>query len=541
VKTGDIDREVARSRFPVFFKKVEDMSLLNIDKLTHSFGEKKIFVNTSIRVLPGDKMGLTGANGSGKSTLVNILSGKLLPDEGCVEWLPKVCVGCLDQYASVDAGITIHDYLRLAFAALFEAEKQLERVNSEMASCTGDTLERLVKASARLQQQLEQVGFYAVDSHISRVAAGLGIAALGLDTPIAILSGGQRAKVLLAKLLLEEPNVLLLDEPTNFLDANHIEWLGKFLRSYKGAFVLVSHDPAFLQAVTNCICDIEFCRITRYTGGYESFMRQKEQRKEEYLRNYSRQQEEIGRLQDYIARNLARASTTKMAQSRRKKLNKIERLERPKALPVPDFSFSYKPVSEQVLLEVRGLTVGYDRPLLGGIDLKLKQGEKIAVRGFNGIGKTTFLKTICGILPALGGRFSFADKAAVGYYEQDHVWGDPNGTPVQEILSAYPQLDAKDARKWLARCGLRQEHADRKLKLLSGGEQAKVKLCRLMMSPHSVLLLDEPTNHLDAAAKEALKEVLKSFQGGVVLVSHDEEFYGDIVHSVCDVEKLLAK
>jgi ATPase subunit of ABC transporter with duplicated ATPase domains len=517
------------------------MSLLSIENLTHSFGEKKIFNNTSIRVLPGDKMGLTGLNGSGKSTLINILAGNIIPDSGHVEKLPKVTVGYLDQYARVDQALTIRAYLQTAFAALFEAERQLDEVNAAMANCSREELDRLVKQSARLQQQLEQSGFYMVDSTIARVAAGLGITGMGLETALGHLSGGQRAKVLLAKLLLEGPDVLLLDEPTNFLDRQHIDWLAKFLRSFKGAFVLVSHDPAFLSAVTNCISDIEFCVINRYTGNYDSFQKQKVQKKEEYLRNYSRQQQEIGKLEDYVARNMARASSSNMAKSRLKKLNKIERMDRPQVLPVPTFTFAYKPVSQEVLLDVRTLTVGYDRPLLKGINLKIKQGEKIAVKGFNGIGKTTFLKTIAGFIPALGGRFSFADNLAVGYYEQDHVWQDPACTPVQEILTAFPNLAPKDARKWLARCGLKQEHADRKLGLLSGGEQAKVKLCRLMMSPHSLLLLDEPTNHLDVNARQALHDVLQEFSGAVVLVSHEEAFYKDIAGRVLDVEKLLGK
>jgi ATPase subunit of ABC transporter with duplicated ATPase domains len=303
--------------------------------------------------------------------------------------------------------------------------------------------------------------------------------------------------------------------------------------------VLVSHDPAFLTAVTDCISDIEFCTVTRYAGNFESFQAQKKQKKEEYVRNYERQREEIAKLEDYIARNLARASTTKLAQSRRKKLNRIERMVKPQAMPQPSFSFSYKPVPEQAVLEVHALSIGYEKPLLRGIDLKLRKDEKIAVKGFNGIGKTTFLKTIAGVIPALGGRYAFADGAAVGYYEQDHHWRDPNATPVQEILAQYPRLKPADARKWLARCGLKQEHADRKLMLLSGGEQAKVKLCSLMMRPVTVLLLDEPTNHLDVNAREALKEVLKKFEGAVVLVSHEEAFYGDIVDRVFDVERLL--
>ena len=527
--------------FFVLEKKVRIMSLLGIENLTHNFGEKRIFTAAGLRLLPGDKMGLTGLNGSGKSTLIKILAGIIAPDEGEVQVLPRTRVGYLDQYASIDPGIGIKRYLEGAFARLFLAEERLHEANEAMAhAADGDELDRLLRLSARLQQELETGGFYEVDSRIARVAAGLGIAAMGMDTPVGRLSGGQRAKVLLAKLLLEQPDVLLLDEPTNFLDRSHIDWLARFLRGFEGAFVLVSHDADFLRLVTNCISDIEFCVINRYSGGYDSFQAQKEQRKEEYLRNYHSQQEEIHKLEDYIARNKARASTAKMAKSRQKALDRIDRMDRPVLLAKPTFSFTYKPVSEQVLLDVKGLTVGYDRALLSGIALRVKQGEKLAVRGFNGIGKTTFLKTIAGEIPALGGRFAYAERVVVGYYEQDHVWRDPGLTPVQEILEHYPQLEPKDARKWLARCGLKQEHADRRLSLLSGGEQAKVKLCRLMMRPHTLLLLDEPTNHLDVNAKEALREVIRTFPGGVILVSHEEEFYHGVATAVYDVEKLLA-
>ncbi len=515
------------------------MSLLEIENLTHSFGEKRIFTNVNLRLLPGDHMGLTGLNGSGKSTLLNLMANRLDADTGTLAWQPKLRVGFLDQYASVDQSLCIRAYLQQAFAVLYDMERQVQRDHDAMETAEDPELTRLMSRAARLQTALEQQGFYQVDSTIARVAAGLGLTALGLDTELGHLSGGQRAKVLLAKLLLEAPDVLLLDEPTNFLDRSHIDWLAKFLRSFEGAFVLVSHDAAFLTEVTNCICDIEFCAVNRYSGNFASFQRQKEHKKEQYLRDYARQQQEIAKLEDYIARNLVRASTSNMAKSRRKKLEKIERMDKPVIAGRPHFAFAHKPVSEQVLLEVRKLSVGYDRTLLGGIDLKVRSGDKIAITGFNGIGKTTLLKTIAGSLPSRGGSFRFCDNIAVGYYEQDHAFRDPGLTPLQELLASFPKLAPKDARKWLSRCALRAEHAERRLSLLSGGEQAKVKLCKLMLGSYTLLVLDEPTNHLDVTAKEVLKEALAGFPGAVILVSHEQAFYRDLVGRVVNVEGYL--
>ncbi len=518
-----------------------DMSILTIEHLNHGFGEKRLFQDAELRLLPGDHMGLTGPNGSGKSTLIRLAAGQLLAEGGQIAWQPRVTVGYLDQYASVDPALSILDYLRTAYRGLFETDAELARTHEALAHAGAGELERLIARADRLQQALERGGFYAIDSHIARVAAGLGVAALGLERPVGELSGGQRAKVLLAKLLLEAPDVLLLDEPTNFLDRSHIDWLGKFLRGFEGAFLIVSHDGAFLDTVTNCICDIAFGQINRYTGSYASFLAQKEQRREEYVRQYQRQREEIERLEDYINRNRVRTATARQAQSRIKRLNRIERMERPTVAVKPVFRFRHSPVPEPLLLEVEGLAIGYQYPLLTGINLTLRQGQRVAVRGFNGIGKTTFLKTIAGELPSLGGQYHFADRVAVGYYEQDHRWRNAASTPLDEICAAYPRLSPQEVRSYLARCGIRREHVEKPLSTLSGGEQAKVKLCRLMIAPCTLLILDEPTNHLDADAKEALREALAAFDGTVLLVSHDDHFYEGLVDRVFDVERLLRR
>ena len=501
------------------------MSLVEISGLTHSFGDKKIFNDTGLQLFRGDKLGLTGRNGAGKSTLINILTGIVIPDDGYLKWNPKTTYGYLDQQAKIGSNISVMEFLKGAFSHLFETDERLNDANARIAVCHDKKeLERLLEISGECQNILESNNFYAVDSEIEKVAAGLGITAFGLDTPVGRLSGGQRAKVMLAKLLLQNPDVLLLDEPTNFLDREHIDWLAKFLISFKGSFILVSHDSGFLERVVNCICDIEFYTISRYNGDYDSFMRQKEQKAEDYQRNYNHQQKEIAKLEDYISRNLVRASTTKMAQSRRKKLEKMDRIEKPSTAVKPTFTFQFKTISRKVLLKVHSLEVGYTEPLLPKINLSLKTGQKLAVTGFNGIGKSTFLKTIAGLLPAVSGSYRYENDVVIGYYEQENVWENPDKTAFAEIKDSFPQMRDREVRASLARCGLKPEQVMQKLGTLSGGEQAKVKLCRLTLKPCNLLILDEPTNHLDVAAIAQLGQAVTSFEGAVLFVSHSKEF-----------------
>lgn len=516
------------------------MALLEVTGLSHAFGDKVVFKDTSFSLFTGDKMGLTGHNGAGKSTLMTMLAGTLLSDKGDIRWNPKARVVYLDQQAQIDQNHSVFTYLKSAFQKLYDTADELARLNGEIAACKdGQKLEVLLARMGDAQNFLEAGNFYAVESEIEKVAAGLGITAFGMETPVGRLSGGQRAKVMLAKLLLQTPDVLLLDEPTNFLDRAHIDWLAKYLAAFKGSFILVSHDFTFLNRVVNCICDIQNYAVTRYNGSYESFVRQKEQRAEEYARNYHRQQKEIAKLEDYISRNLARASTTAMAQSRRKRLEKMDKLERPQDEPEPTFSFQYRSVSPKVLVKMRALEVGYHEPLLPKIDFQIRAGEKVCVKGFNGIGKSTFLKTLCGLTPKLGGVLHVDDDAVVGYYEQEHHWEQPQRTALAEIKDAYPTLRDREIRAKLAQCGLRAAHAMQALESLSGGEQAKVKLCRLVLRPCNLLILDEPTNHLDVAAIARLEEAIAAFEGAVVFVSHSPSFCKDLVQKTLDMESLF--
>ena len=516
------------------------MALLEVTNLTHTFGDKKIFSKINLSLFRGDKMGLTGLNGAGKSTLINIMAGRILPDDGMVRWNPKVRAGYLDQQASIDPSLDIRSYLREAFAGMYRAAERLGQLNNRIAAEKDqEVLADLLTEAGECQNLLENGNFYAVDSEIEKVAAGLGITAFGLDTPVRRLSGGQRARVMLAKLLLESPDVLLLDEPTNFLDREHIDWLAKYLNGFKGSFILVSHDFAFLNRVVNCICDIEFMNVTRYNGSYDSFVQLKEQKREEYMRGYNRQQKEIAKLEDYISRNLYRASTTAMAQSRRKKLEKMEKIEKPRPTPPPTFTFRYQSIAPKTILKTNGLEVGYDGPLLPPIRLMLRSDEKMCVTGFNGIGKTTFLRTVSGQLPPVSGTVRLEEDVVIGYFEQENCWDDPGQTAFARIKEAYPTMKDKDVRGHLARCGLRADQVMQSLRTLSGGEQAKVKLCLLILSPCNLLILDEPTNHLDVAAVEQLKKAITQFPGAVLFVSHSREFCESITDKKLDMEALF--
>ena len=512
------------------------MSILTIDDLSHSFGDKDLYRHAGLALYKGERMGVVGQNGSGKSTLLKILLGEVAPTGGHVAWQSGLDIGHLDQYAEVDGKLTVDAYLHTAFSDLYKAEAKLSALYAGMAK--GAT-EKQLSQVARYQNLLEQRGFYEIDSAAARVAAGLGLTAVGLDRTLQTLSGGQRAKAILAKLLLRKPDVLLLDEPTNFLDTEHIQWLTSYLAAFSGSFMIVSHDFTFLDRITTCICDIEFQTLKKYHGRYSDFLQQKAHLREEYVRKYQSQRREVEKLTDYIARNKVRAATAAMARSRQKKLDKMEILAPTTVQPKPNIVFQSLPLTDARALDVSGLTVGYAYPLLSRLSFSIAGGQKVVVKGFNGIGKSTLLKTLMGLLPAIGGRFSFAAAARVGYFEQDLRWTDAAQTPLDIIGEAYPRLPPKQARRELARYGVRAEHVMRPIATLSGGEQNKVKLCRLSMSPYNFLVLDEPTNHLDAEAKEALRDAISAFEGAVLLVCHEAAFYGAFADRVIDVEKLL--
>jgi len=516
------------------------MSILEVKGLCHTFGNAPLFNDAEMSLFGGDKMGLTGLNGAGKSTFINMLTGKILPDKGYIKINQHMRLGYIDQQLTIDSALSVREFLRTAFSEAYEANANMQKAFTEIASCKDEAhIAALNEQCGQWQQILDRDGFYGLEAKIEKTAAGLGLNAIGLDRPASKLSGGQRAKVMLARLLLEEPDVMLFDEPTNFLDAEHIEWLVKYLNNFKGTYMIVSHDYKFLTRVTNCICDIEHGKIVRYGGDYETFAKLKEERRVAYEKDYESQQKQIAKLQDYINRNLVRASTSKMAKSRRKELEKMDILEKPSDAPEPTFSFRYQPITGREVLSTKALSVGYDFALLPPVDLRVTLGEKIAVTGFNGIGKTTFLKTICRLIPAISGEFSYHPKATVGYYEQESVWEQAELSAFRYVKEWYPSVADVEIRRALASCGLSAKLINKPVIQLSGGEQAKVKLCHVIFKPYTLLILDEPTNHLDVKCIARLKKAIADFAGSVIFVSHDKNFIAEVADRVVDFEKLF--
>ena len=369
------------------------------------------------------------------------------------------------------------------------------------------------------------------------MGGGVGVLVIGLDDVVTDLSGGQRTKVLLAKLLLEKPEILLLDEPTNYLDAEHIEWLKRYLQEYENAFILISHDIPFLNDVVNIIYHMENQELNRYVGNYDKFLEVYEAKKAQQEAAYRKQQQEINELKDFVARNKARVATRNMAMSRQKKLDKMDVIELAKEKPKPEFYFKEARTPGKMLFETEDLIIGYDKnaPLSKPINLRMERGEKIAIIGTNGIGKSTLLKSLLGIVPALSGKVELGDYLYKGYFEQEMAGTD--NTCLEEIWQEFPGYSQYEVRSALAKCGLTTKHIESKVRVLSGGEQAKVRLCKLINRETNLLILDEPTNHLDVEAKDELKRALKEYHGSVLLVCHEPEFYSDIVTKVWNLEE----
>jgi ATPase subunit of ABC transporter with duplicated ATPase domains len=513
------------------------MSILNVENLTHYFGDKLIFKNIEFRLLNKERVGLVGPNGAGKSTLLQILSGAILPDRGKISWQPNIQVGYLEQQTELQAGLNIRDYLRSAFQHLYDYETELLELSIQMSNCIVDeTLENCLKRFSQLQELLEHHNFYFIDTKIDDVANGLGIHVLGMDKDVSQLSGGQRTKLLLAKLLLKEPEILLLDEPTNYLDIEHINWLKDYLKNYHNSFILISHDTEFLNDVVNVVYHLEHKNLTRYLGNYQKFREQYEFRKKQVFIEYARQQQEIDKLESYIQKNKARASTSKQAKSREKRLEKIDRIEKPDYTPKPRFSFKVSERPASLIVEGVGLAVGYETELLPPFDFTLRRGDKVAIIGHNGIGKTTMLKTIIGELSPFNGRVSFGQNVQPAYFAQE--WNTTSAqTPLEYIWSQHEGMTQKEVRQALARSGLKTEHIFQPLSSLSGGEQTKVRICQLMLTRSNWLILDEPTNHLDIQSKEVLAHALSMYEGTILVVSHELEFYKDWVTDVWNFEK----
>ncbi|MEG2420327.1 MAG: ABC-F family ATP-binding cassette domain-containing protein [Oscillospiraceae bacterium] len=515
------------------------MSILTVSHVSHGFGGRQILRDASFRLLKGEHIGLVGANGEGKTTFLDILTGKRAPDEGTVEWCNHITTGYLDQFSALEKGKTIRDVLRSAFTPMYRLEQEMLALYDKMGDCDPEKLEGLMEDVGEIQEILEHSGFYTLDARIEEYAGGLGLGEIGLDRDVAELSGGQRAKTLLTKLLLENPMILILDEPTNFLDENHIIWLKRFLQNYENAFILVSHDTAFLNDAVNVVYHVENGTMTRFVGDYEQFLALYEVKKRQVEQAYEKQQKEIAGLEDFVARNKARASTANMAKSRQKRLDKMDVIELGKERPKPTFSFTPARTPGREVLAGHHLVLGYREALTRPVEVLVERNQKIAIRGVNGLGKSTLLKTLLGLVPPMAGEIEHDQFMEVGYFQQEEK--DNDRTALEEIWSEFPGMSNGEVRAALARCGLTSEHITTKMRVLSGGENAKVRLCKLMLRPMNLLVLDEPTNHLDVDAKEALRDAIRAYKGTMLLVSHEPEFYEDLVSIVWNVEDWTTK
>ncbi|MBP3428527.1 MAG: ABC-F family ATP-binding cassette domain-containing protein [Clostridia bacterium] len=516
------------------------MSILTVEHLYHGFGDRAIFEDVSFRLLKGEHIGLIGANGEGKSTFMNTITGALQPDDGTIEWAKNVRVGYLDQHAVLTPGMTIGDVLRAAFAPLFEMEAQMNKLCDSLADAGEDEMNTMLEELGVIQDLLTQHDFFNIDAKVEEVAQAFGLMDFGLDRQVTDLSGGQRTKLLLAKLLLEKPDILLLDEPTNYLDEEHIAWLKRYLQEYENAFILISHDIPFLNSVINIVYHMENRKLTRYVGDYHHFEEVYAMQQSQLEAAYKRQQQEISELRDFVNRNKARVATRNMAMSRQKKLDKMELIELNAERPKPEFHFKYGRTPGRLLFTTEQLVIGYDEPLSRPLDLVMETGKKIALVGANGIGKTTLLKSILGLIPSLSGSVELGANLQIGYFEQEAA-PDNATTCIEGIWKEFPTLNQAEVRAALAKCGLTTKHIESQVRVLSGGEQAKVRLCKILNRETNVLLLDEPTNHLDVDAKEELKRALKDYRGSILLICHEPEFYQDVVGEVWDCSRWTTK
>ena len=504
------------------------MSLLEVKSLKFKYTDKELYNNVDFRILENDHTVIVGPNGCGKSTFLNIIAKNIIPDAGTIEWTPHIKFSYLDQQLKVNQDMTISKYIYGVFEPLFLKEEQLNNLYNSLATANESEYDRILNRAQRIQEELEDNNFYAINSTIGNIVNGLGIANYGMNTMLSKLSGGQRAKVYLAKMLLEEADVLLMDEPTNFLDSEHIEWLIKYLNGYKGAYVVISHDVSFASQICNVVYSLENKVMTRYKGDYNFYLKEREIRNEHFLREYENQQKFIKQTQDFIDAHIVRATSARAAKQRVKVLERLERIEKPQTEVKFNFRFPFSKGLGQEVLKLENLEIGYKTPILDPINLLIKQNQKFARLVRNGVGKSTLLKTIMDIIPTLGGTYKFNPSADINYFCQEHDFL-PEETAVSFLRSYYPLKTDGELRSVLATLGIKGDLAIKKLNECSGGEQTRVRLALMTMKKSNLLIMDEPTNHLDKATKEALYKAIDEFPGSVILVSHEKDFYDGLL------------
>ncbi len=519
--------------------------LLNVEHLYKYFNGQALLKDINFTVEDREAVGLIGINGCGKSTLLNIITGSEGYDKtpeglGSVNIAGKASIGFLRQNSGLNSGLTIGEEMKNAFAPLLETLDKMKVLEKKMAD--GGDIDSISHEYAELSSYFEARDGYRIDVKIKQVLNGMGFGSTPTDRVISTLSGGEKTRLALAKLLLEEPNLLILDEPTNHLDFETLMWLEDYLKGYKGAIIIVSHDRYFLNKVCTRICEIEQGRLTSYRGDYSSYLVQKKMNSERQLKEYEAQQKEIAKLEDYVAKNLVRASTSKMAKSRQHMLDRIERIDKPLMYSKPPkikLEYDIEPTKDIVRVVDCPLVVGEGadkKELIKSLTMNVRRGEHVAIIGANGIGKTSILKLIQGIIPHEGGNISWGGNVKISYFEQEHAILDPHKTVLEEIMDRYPRLSEQQARSVLGAVLLTGENVFKPISVLSGGERAKLCFAIMALNRGNVLVLDEPTNHLDLSTKEVLEDALAEFGGTIILVSHDRYLLNKVASRIIEIK-----
>lgn len=519
--------------------------LLNVEHLYKYFNGQALLKDINFTVEDREAVGLIGINGCGKSTLLNIITGsegydKTTEGLGSVNIAGKASIGFLRQNSGLNSELTIGEEMKNAFAPLLETLDKMKVLEKKMAD--GGDIDSISHEYAELSSYFEARDGYRIDVKIKQVLNGMGFGSTPTDRVISTLSGGEKTRLALAKLLLEEPNLLILDEPTNHLDFETLMWLEDYLKGYKGAIIIVSHDRYFLNKVCTRICEIEQGRLTSYRGDYSSYLVQKKMNSERQLKEYEAQQKEIAKLEDYVAKNLVRASTSKMAKSRQHMLDRIERIDKPLMYTKPPkikLEYDIEPTKDIVRVVDCPLVVGEGadkKELIKSLTMNVRRGEHVAIIGANGIGKTSILKLIQGIIPHEGGNISWGGNVKISYFEQEHAILDPHKTVLEEIMNRYPRLSEQQARSVLGAVLLTGENVFKPISVLSGGERAKLCFAIMALNRGNVLVLDEPTNHLDLNTKEVLEDALAEFGGTIILVSHDRYLLNKVASRIIEIK-----
>jgi len=510
--------------------------LFKLEDVHKSYGATEVLCGVSFQINPRERVGLVGRNGSGKTTVFRLITRQEETDRGEVVLLRGLRIGLLEQQPTFQGDLTVRDEALTVFTAIRAMEVEITRLEHEMSSATGEALDEVMHSYSDLRHAYEFAGGFSYHSRAEAVLAGLGFSDSDFDRPAEQLSGGQKARLALAKLLLSEPDVLLLDEPTNHLDVNAVEWLEDFLSEYKAAFVIISHDRFLLDRTANKIIEMEGGRANVYPGNYSAYIKQREERRLVQAREYEEQQELIARTEDFIRRNIA-GQKTKQAKSRRKMLERIERVEAVRDQRVGDFRLSGVARAGDNVLSVADLSIGYGTDALAsGVSLLLRRSERLGIIGPNGSGKTTFLKTLLGELQPLAGGLTWGANINIEYFDQELSSLDLASTVIEEIAAVAPRAAPGELRSYLAKFLFSGDDILKPVIALSGGEQSRLALAKLIYSRANVLVMDEPTNHLDIPSREALERALSEYPGTIITVSHDRYFLDKLATEILHFE-----